>query len=295
VGTTTTGDRYERALALFEGGDYQACRELVLEELAEHPKDVGLLRLAGKASTELDLDDAATYLQQAVAAEPENVDAWRELAEAFLYRNRLTEAMEAIRQAVELRPEESEGLIDLGLSAYAAGQHDEALAHLNRAVEREPGNPAPRRALIEVYRAAGKPEDALKAAEHLLQLEPDDVLATLDAAELNLALGRPENAVAEYSRLGAIDDDPEHEIFAYHGMIQGEIMRNRWRRALDLAIEATRVDRYGRTTDLLAFVVAEVFGRQTDRPAPTRGEIDEALAASQAEHRRLHTEESLVF
>ena len=294
MGATTTDDRYERAQALFEGGDFAACRELVLQELAERPKDVGLLRLAGKASTELDLDDAATYLQQAVEAEPENVDAWRELAEAFLYRNRLTEAMEAIRQAVELRPEESEGLVDLGLSAYAAGRHDEAISHLTTAVDRDPANAAARRALIDVYRGAGRQEDALKAAEHLLQLQPDDVLATLDAAELNIALGRPENAAAEYSRLGAIDEDPEHEVYAFHGMIQAEIMRNRWRRALDLAIEATRVDRYGRTTDLLAFVVAEVFG-QTDRPALTRAEIDEALAASQAEHRRLHTEESLVF
>jgi tetratricopeptide (TPR) repeat protein len=293
MGTATADDKYERALALFEGGDFQACRELVLEELTERPKDVGLLRLAGKASAELDLDDATKYLEQAVDIDPENADAWRELAEAFLYRNRLTEAMEAIRQAVELRPEEATGLVDLGLSAYAAGRLDEAVSYLNKAVEREPGNPAARRALIDVYRAAGRQEDALRAAEHLLQLQPDDVLATLDAAELNLALGRPENAVSEFARLGAIDDDPEHEVYAYHGMIQAEIQRNRWRRALDLAIEATRVDRYGRTTDLLAFVVAEVFG-QADRPAPSRAEVDEALAASQAEHRRLH-EESIVF
>jgi tetratricopeptide (TPR) repeat protein len=291
---TATGDRYERAVALFEGGDYQGCRDLVLEELSERPKDAALLRLAGKASTELDLDDAASYLRQAVEVEPDNADAWRDLAEAHLYRNRLTEAMEAIRQAVELRPEETEGLVDLGLSAYAAGRHDDAISQLNKAVEREPGNVAARRALVDVYRATGKNEEALKAAEQLLQLQPDDVLATLDAAELNLALGRPENAVAEYSRLGAIDEDPEHEVYAYHGMIQAEITRNRWRRALDLAIEATRVDRYGRTTDVLAYVVAEVFG-QADRPAPTRAEVDEALAASQAEHRRLHTEENVVF
>ena len=115
------------------------------------------------------------------------------------------------------------------------------------------------------------------------------MLATIDAAELNLALGRAENAVLEYSRLTAIDDEPEHEVYAYHGMIQGEIQREQWRRALDLAIEATRVDRYGRTTDLLAYVVTQVFGK-ADRPAPSRAEVDEALAASQAEHRRLHAE-----
>ena len=136
---TATGDRYERALALYEGGDFQACRELVLEELSERPKDAALLRLAGRASTELDLDDAASYLQQAVEVEPDNADAWRDLAEAHLYRNRLTDAMEAIRQAVELRPEESEGLVDLGLSAYAAGRHDDAIAELNKAVDASRG------------------------------------------------------------------------------------------------------------------------------------------------------------
>jgi hypothetical protein len=35
--------------------------------------------------------------------------------------------------------------------------------------------------------------------------------------------------------------------------------------------------------------VTEVFGK-ADRPAPAREEIDAALAASHAEHRRLHTE-----
>ena len=110
-----------------------------------------------------------------------------------------------------------------------------------------------------------------------------------ECAELNLALGRAENAALEYSRLTAIDDEPEHEVYAYHGMIQAELQRKQWRRALDLAIEATRIDRYGRTTDLLAYVVTEVFGK-ADRPAPTREEIDAALTASQAEHRRLHTE-----
>jgi tetratricopeptide (TPR) repeat protein len=198
--------------------------------------------------------------------------------------------MGAIQQAIELRPDDVSGLIDLGHGALASGRLDEAIAHFNQAVERDPGSLVARRALIDAYRTTGRSEEALKAAENLLQLQPDDVLATLDAAELNLALGRSESAVLEYARLGAIDDEPEHEVYAYHGMSQAEIQREQWRRALDLSIEATRVDRYGRTTDLLAFVVTQVFGK-ADRPAPTRAEVDDALATSQAEHRRLHTED----
>jgi len=284
-----TTDVLEQARGYYDAGEFDRCREVALSALEERPDDPELLRLAGKSSAELDFDDAPDYLQQAVTLEPDNVDAWRELAEAFLYQDRLPEAMGAIQHAIELRPDDVSGLIDLGHGALASGRLDEAISHFTQAVERDPGSLIARRALIDAYRATGRSEEALKAAENLLQLQPDDVLATLDAAELNLALGRSERAVLEYARLGAIDDEPEHEVYAYHGMIQAEIQREQWRRALDLSIEATRVDRYGRTTDLLAFVVTQVFGK-ADRPAPTRAEVDEALAASQAEHRRLHTE-----
>jgi len=289
MGTAATNDRYEDALALYNGGDFRAARDLALQGLADEPKDVNLLRLAGRSSAELDLSDATAYLQQAVEVDPENPDAWRDLAEAFLFENRLSEAMGAIQHALELRPEDVAGLIDLGHGALVSGQSDEAVSYFTQAVERDPTSIAARRSLIDVYRATGRLDEALKAAENLLQLEPDDVLATIDAAELNLSLGRAENAALEYSRLTAIDDEPEHEVYAYHGMIQAEMQRGQWRRALDLAIEATRVDRYGRTTDLLAYVVTQVFGK-ADRPAPSREEIDAALAASQAEHRRLHTD-----
>jgi tetratricopeptide (TPR) repeat protein len=289
MGTAATNDRYDDALALFNGGDFKAARDAALQGLAHEPRDVNLLRLAGKSSAELDLADATGYLEQAVELDPENVDAWRELAEAFLYQDRLSDAMGAIQHAIELRPDDVSGLVDLGHGALVSGRVDEAISHFTQAVERDPGSVVARRALIDAYRATGRAQEALKAAENLLQLQPDDVLATLDAAELNLALGHPENAVLEYARLSAIDDEPEHEVYAYHGMIQSEIQQEQWRRALDLAIEATRIDRYGRTTDLLAFVVAQVFGK-ADRPAPTRAEVDEALAASQTEHRRLHTE-----
>src|SRR5256714_15199751 len=103
MGSAGTNDRYDDALALFNGGNFQAARDLALSGLADEPKDVNLLRLAGRSSAELDLSDARGYLEQAVQIDPENADAWRELAEALLYQNRLTEAMNAIQHALEDR------------------------------------------------------------------------------------------------------------------------------------------------------------------------------------------------
>jgi tetratricopeptide (TPR) repeat protein len=288
--TETSGD----AQALYEQGDFRAARDAAERGLSDRPDDVNLLRVAGKSGMELDLDGSSEFLSKAVELEPDNADAWRELGDALLNENRLKEATNAFRRAVELRPNDVGSLVQLAHTAYAAGDPEDAIGAVRQAVERDPNSLGARRALLEIYRAAKRPEDALAAAEELAESDPNDALALLDVAELYLALDHPVDATAAFARLRKVDDDPDHEIYAVHGMIEAEIRRGRWRRALDLAIEATRIDRLGRTTDVLAYVVAQVFGA-ADRPAPAREEVDEALAASRAEHRRLHEEGSLVF
>lgn len=288
-----TNDRYEEAVRLFDAGNFRGAHEVALSGLAQSPKDASLLRVAGRAGVELDLREAIDYLQRAVDLEPENADAWRELADALLYDGRAVEATKALKRAAELQPDDAEVLLDLAHAARAAGNVDDAVEYVNQAAERDPGSPAALRALIDVHRSAGRLEQAIEAAQQLVETAPEDVGALLDLAQLSLEVGSADEASTAFSRLRQLDDDPEHEVYAYHGMIQAAIAQDAWRRALDLAIEATRVDRFGRTTTVLAYVVTRVFGA-ADRPAPSREEVDAELAASQTEHRRLH-EEGLVF
>ena len=112
---------------------------------------------------------------------------------------------------------------------------------------------------------------------------PDDV-------DLALDLDRLDDAETACRRARADDDDPDHDVYHQHALIEIEARREHWRRALDLAVDATRVDRLGRTTDILAFVIAQVFG-EADRPVPEPEEFQQVLAASRAEHRRLHLED----
>jgi tetratricopeptide (TPR) repeat protein len=174
-----------------------------------------------------------------------------------------------------------------------AGSADEAVDYLCQAVESSPGNLAALRGLVHIYRRERMFDPALEVAQQVQELAPGDVRAALDVAELALELERFGEAEAAFAALRALDDDPEHEVYAYHGMIEAAVRRGQWRRALDLAVDATRVDRLGRTTDVLAFVVAQVFG-EADRPAPSRSEVEDALASSRREHRRIH-EDALVF
>jgi tetratricopeptide (TPR) repeat protein len=173
---------------------------------------------------------------------------------------------------------------------FAMGEKEEALAYLTQASRSSPGNIPILRSLLDMHRRMGRPEAALEIAREITDLNPDDVLGTIDLAELNRDVGNLDEAIAAYHRLRAIDPNEEHEVYAYHGMIMVEMQRDRWRRALDLAIDATKIDRYGLTTDVLAYAVVQVFGA-SDRPAPERAEVEANLVREQAEHRRLHTEE----
>lgn len=292
--TETVSDQpLDAALAHLDAGEFERAREAALAGLAERPEDPALLHLAGQASAELGLDDAVDLLERATAADPTAVEAWRDLGYALSSTGRLEPARQAFARAVQLAPDDGRTLLDVGLASLAAGKTGDAVAYLKQTVQLDPSNVSALRGLVSIYRRSGELGPALTSALRVEERLPDDPIATLDVAEICLDLGRFDQSSAAFSRLRESDEDPAHEVYAYHGLIEVEIRRGRLRRALDLAIDATRIDRLGRTTDVLAYVVGQVFGEQ-DRPAPSRAEVDEALLASRAEHRRLHAEALVV-
>jgi tetratricopeptide (TPR) repeat protein len=212
-----------------------------------------------------------------------------EEARSSLEEGDLERAREALQRVVEADPNDASALVDLGYLALGAGNGDEAAALFRQALESEPGNIDALRAIATIHGRAGKAEDAFDAASAVAHAQPEDPLAVLELAELALDVGRLDEAASAFQQLRSVEDDPSHEVYAFHGLIEVELRRENWRRALDLAVDATRVDRAGRTTDILAYVVAQVFG-EADREVPERDQVESALARSRDEHRRLHLE-----
>lgn len=285
----------EQARAHFEAGELRQCREAALAALAGRPDDVELLRLAGRAGVELGLDEAVGELRKVVELQPEDAEGWHDLGDALAAEGRTEEAADAFRKAVELNPDDELALTHLGHAAYAAGKDEDAVSYLAQAAERGPAASTAAISLVEMYRSLDQPEEALAAARRIAEAEPDDIVAALDVAELSLALGRLDEALAAFERLRELDDVPDHEVYALHGMIQVELQREGLEPALALAREASGIDRYGRTSDVLAFLEAETGAGEGagegEEPPPSRDEVDAALAASQAEHRLLHAED----
>jgi len=222
------------------------------------------------------------------AGTPDSAAAWHALGTALVRAGRTGEAARAFEAALEREPAHLPALINLGHALYGLGRADEAIACLVRASALEPGNPEALRGLAEMLRRTGQLQAAIDAAEEQSRLHPQDVLAALDLAEMQLALDRLDDAARTFDRVGRVDLRARHGVYAYHGMIEVEIRRRNWRRALELAIAATRIDRGDLTTRALAFVASRLFGAGP-LPVPSEEEILDALAEARAEHRRGHS------
>jgi tetratricopeptide (TPR) repeat protein len=216
-------------------------------------------------------------------------DQLLEDARAKLEEGDVEGAREGFLKALEEQPDDVSALVDLGHLELVSGRRDDAIGYFQRALQHDSTNAEALRALADVHRRESRFEDALELATMAADSSPGDVVTALDAGALALELGRLDDAEAAFRRARSADDEPDHDVYGYHALIEVEFRRERWRRALDLAVDATRVDRLGRTTDILAYAVAQVFG-EGDRDAPDRETIERALAESRVEHRRLHLE-----
>jgi protein O-GlcNAc transferase len=280
----------QEAQAHFQAGEFRQAREAASEGLASRPDDVELLRIAGRAGVEVAADDAVDQLRKVVEARPDDATGWHDLGDALATEGRTQEATEAFAKAVELDPNDEVALTHLGHTAYAAGKDQDAVSYLAQAADRSPGMSTAAISLVDMYRTLGEFEEALAAARKVADADPDDVVAALDVAELSLTVGLHDDAVTAFERVRTIEDLEDHEVYALHGILQAEIQRENWDRALELAKEAVALDQLGRTNDVVAFLEAQIQGG-SEEPPPTREEVDSALSESQAQHRRLHGED----
>lgn len=286
-------DLLRQAENAYSAGDVVASYALVTKGLQESPDDQRLLLLAGRAGLDAGAEGTVELLRRLVELAPADAEAWQTLGLAEINEGDLASAQRSLRRALELDAQDRETLVSLGHVTYMLGDAEEATTLLARASAASPDDPAALRNLLDMYWAAGRTEDALRTAEALVESRSEDVLALLDLAELRMLAGDLDGSVAAYQQLRRTDDEAGHATYAYHGMIEVEVQRENWRRALDLAIAATAGDRHQLTTDLLAFVSAKLFG-ETDRSAPSGDDLVRMLAERRSEHRRAHAEALLA-
>ncbi|MCF6291580.1 MAG: tetratricopeptide repeat protein [Desulfobacterales bacterium] len=113
-------------------------------------------------------------LEQEVAADPDNVEAWIHLGHLFFDSNRYQQAIDAYRKALALDPDNADVWTDLGVMYRRTGQPREAISAFDRAMTINPGHEQSRfnKGIVLRYDLNDK-AGAIKAWEEVLSINPN--------------------------------------------------------------------------------------------------------------------------
>jgi len=117
---------------------------------------------------------AILSLEQEVAANPSNVDAWTQLGHVYFDTNNPAKAIRAYEKSLELRPDDPNVLTDLGVMYRRNGQPQKALEAFDKAMTVDPGHQQSRfnKGIVLRYDMNDR-EGAIKAWEELLKINPN--------------------------------------------------------------------------------------------------------------------------
>ncbi len=197
------GRRGRRAArrALLARKEFAAARHILEGVLAHSPEALKPRVILSHVMLQSGDEDAAEPLmRQIVAADPTQVESWRNLSILLRRRGRLSEAAAAAREGLGHCPGDPELLLNHGVFLRECGQAAEAEACLLRVLESAVGSDARRRGwqarhnLALLYRGQRRLHEAAAQWRALLTEDPSLTTARRCLAECYLADGRADDA-----------------------------------------------------------------------------------------------------
>jgi tetratricopeptide (TPR) repeat protein len=152
---------------------------------------------------------AQTLLEEAVAAEPSDIDARRQLAEVLWQNEARQEAVVHMEAAVRLEPRHAPTLVRSGEMLLGLRAADRALERAERALALDPALAGAWALRGRVFRTQNDHERALADFQQALRYHPQAPNVLLEVAELQYQLGRPQRALTTVQCL--LDSYPQGE------------------------------------------------------------------------------------
>lgn len=113
-------------------------------------------------------------LEEKVAANPQDADAWARLGHGYFDSNDPTNAIRAYKKSLELKPDNANVLTDMGVMYRRIGNPQEAIRCFDKAIEINPKHRQSRyNKGIVLMHDLKNPKAAVKAWEELVSIYPD--------------------------------------------------------------------------------------------------------------------------
>jgi len=176
-----------------------------LDLYTRSPENKNLMDQALADTTKKSYAEAAKLLNQIVAADAKDFEAWTDLGNVLFAQRNLGEAEKAFHRALEERPAYPLALLNLGKLNFDQKNYDAAITNLTQLVAAHPEMAAAHRFLGESYLGIKKGSKAVPELEEAVRLDPENQAeAHLSLAALYNAANLKDRAAAEYEKFLAI-------------------------------------------------------------------------------------------
>ncbi len=157
------------------------------------------------------LEDAATLIQKAIAAKPNESNYWFTYGNILYALGKKPEAEQAIKKVVTLNPKLSKAYSSLGQLALEKGDGEGALNFYKLSIQADPSYETGYRNVGQLYQNAQKPAESIIYWKKLVQLQPNDWRAWSKIMQCGQALGQPAEVEAARQSLLSLYKDRKVE------------------------------------------------------------------------------------
>jgi tetratricopeptide (TPR) repeat protein len=158
-----------------------------------------------------DYDDAARYLEESLAMDPENIEARYHLGRVRYQQNRFDLAIAAFKEVVRRDPRNIKAQNNLGLSLEAKNEIDAAITAYREAIKLDKNAPVheeqPYLNLGALLAKSGRPEDAVSLLSQAEAIAPDSGKIRYQLSKAYFDLNRFEDARREAEKAVTLDPD----------------------------------------------------------------------------------------
>ena len=181
------------------------------QEIAANMQRIGDTRALGDQiqaaalSGEGKYGDSAKILEGLLTTAPGAAQPMSALVNALVRAQKLDEATSFLQTALKANPQNAEAHVLLGSVQLLKNQPDQAVQSFQTAIEQQPRNAVGYQALADFYIRNKKLSEAQKAVDAGLQVNPDNFTLRLALAGILELKGDYEAAIAEYEKLLKLD------------------------------------------------------------------------------------------
>jgi tetratricopeptide (TPR) repeat protein len=196
----------ETAQRLLQNGQPAQAEAMFRQILASQPNHPMALLGMGLLAYQCRRADAALFLRQAIAANPDLAAAHLHLGLVLQAQGQTAAALDSFRRAAEFMPAHPDAFLTLGNALAAQHEFQWAADCFSRAIQLRPENPQAYYNLGNALNGLGQTTQAIAAFSKAITLYPDFPQAHNNLGNALLSLGQADAAIAAYRR--AIECNP---------------------------------------------------------------------------------------